>query len=196
MPLFEFSVGGYTSQQNNRQEGRIICAERVTDTSPDADRKAGNLKPLARLAPYLMAYKPQVIAALVFLGVAAAATLALPLAVRRMLDGGFSQADSLLIGNYFSALIGLAAILALSSAARYYFVIWLGERVVADLRKDVFSHITQLSAQFFDTAKTGELVSRLTADTTQIKSAAGATTARALRQSVQMIGAMLSIIYT
>lgn len=196
LPLFEFVAGAYTSHQIVRQEGRDIRAKCVTDTSSDQDQKTSNLKPLARLIPYLMAYKPQVIAALVFLCVAAAATLTLPIAVRRMLDGGFSMSDSTLIGNYFLALIGLAAILALSSAARYYFVIWLGERVVADLRKDVFTHITKLSAEFFDTAKTGELVSRLTADTTQIKSAAGATASMALRQSVLMVGATIMMVYT
>ncbi len=162
----------------------------------DEEEKRRNLRPLLTLYPYLLRYKLQVAAALVFLVLAAATTLVLPIAVRRLVDSGFSVADSQLVGNYFAALMAIAAMLAVSSAGRYYFVIWLGERVVADLRKDVFSHITTLSAFFFDTAKTGELVSRLTADTTQIKSAAGATASMALRNVVLMFGAMIGMIYT
>lgn len=154
------------------------------------------LKPLARLLPYVWRYKAHVVGALVFLIIASATTLSLPLAVRSMVDNGFTREDTAFVDNYFFALFAIAAILAISSALRYYFVIWLGERVVADLRADVFAHITQLSASFFDTAKTGELVSRLTADTTQIKSAAGATASMALRNGVLMIGAIIGMIWT
>ena len=133
------------------------------------------MKPLAHLLPYILRYKGHVVGAMIFLALAAITTLSLPLAVRSMVDNGFSKADSAFVDNYFYALFAIAGLLAISSAMRYYFVIWLGERVVADLRTDVFAHQTKLSASFFDTAKTGELVSRLTADTTQIKSAAGAT---------------------
>jgi len=164
----------------------------MSDSKPRSDL----LKPLARLVPYLMRYKPQLTAALVFLVMAAGATLTVPIAVRRMLDGVFVQSHSVLIEKYFLAMIGVVAILAISSAGRYYFVIWLGERVVADLRKDVFSHLTRLSADFFDTAKTGELISRLTADTTQIKSAAGATASMALRNIVLIIGSIIGMLTT
>ena len=134
--------------------------------------------------------------ALLFLMIASATTLSLPLAVRSMIDNGFTNADSSFVDNYFYALFGIAALLAISSSGRYYFVIWLGERVVADLRRDVFAHLTRLSSSFYDTAKTGELVSRLTADTTQIKSAAGATASMALRNSFLMIGAIIGMVYT
>lgn len=154
------------------------------------------LRPLANLVPYVMRYKAHVAAALLFLTIAAGTTLSLPLAVRSMVDNGFTREDSGFIDSYFYALFAIAAVLALSSALRYYFVIWLGERVVADLRRDVFTHIATLSAGFFDTARTGELVSRLTADTTQIKSAAGATASMALRNIVLMIGAVGMMIYT
>lgn len=156
----------------------------------------GGLKPLSRLIPYVLRYKGHVAGALIFLATASAVTLSLPLAVRSMIDNGFSRDDSAFIDNYFYALFALAALLALSSALRYYFVIWLGERVVADLRRDVFSHITRLSVSFFDTAKTGELISRLTADTTQIKSVAGATASMALRNSVLIAGSIVGMIVT
>lgn len=154
------------------------------------------LRPLTRLFPYILRYKGHLVGAFVFLALAAATTLSLPLAVRSMIDNGFTKADSAFVDNYFYALFAIAAVLAISSSLRYYFVIWLGERVVADLRNEVFAHLTKLSASFFDTSKTGELVSRLTADTTQIKSAAGATASMALRNVVLIIGAIIGMIYT
>ena len=141
--------------------------------------------------PYVLRYRGMVAAALFFLAVAAAMTLALPLAVRRMIDHGFSNSDSTFIANYFSMLVVIAGVLALASACRYYFVITLGERVVADLRNDVFAHVTELSPAFFDTAQSGEIVSRLTADTTQIKSAVGATASVALRNVILGLGAVV-----
>src|SRR5262249_56750646 len=105
-----------------------------------------------------------------------------------MIDFGFSAERAELINQYFSVLIAVAAVLAIASATRYYLVISLGERVVADLRTDVFAHVTELSADFFDNAKTGELISRLTADTTQIKSAVGASVSVALRNLVLFFG--------
>ncbi len=108
----------------------------------------------------------------------------LPIAVRRMVDHGFSEADTSLISSYFIMLIVLAGLLAGASAARYYFVITLGERVVSDLRRDVFAHVSRLSPGFFDAVQSGEIVSRLTADTTQIKSAVGATASTALRNII------------
>ena len=147
----------------------------MADISGDADERRRSLKPLRRLFPYLGRYRKMVIGAVISLAVAAATTLALPLAVRRMIDHGFSASDSSFIAEYFGMLVVMAAVLAAASACRYYFVITLGERVVADIRSDVFSHVTTLSPSFFDTAQSGEIVSRLAADTTQIKSAVGAT---------------------
>ena len=94
-----------------------------------------------------------------------------------------------LIDSYFLVMIGVAAVLALASALRYYLVTTLGERVVADLRSDVFAHLTSLSTAFFDEARTGEVISRLTADTTQIKAAAGTSISVALRNFVLFVGA-------
>ena len=137
-----------------------------------------------------------VAAALFFLAVAAAMTLALPLAVRRMIDHGFSNSDPTFIANYFSMLVVIAGVLALASACRYYYVITLGERVVADIRNAVFAHVTHLSPGFFDTAQSGEIVSRLTADTTQIKSAVGATASMALRNVIMGLGAVALMVVT
>ena len=155
-----------------------------------------SLRPLAQIFPYLLRHKRRVAAALCFLLLAAGTTLSLPMAVRRMVDHGFSQNNSQFIDQYFSMLVAIAAVLAIASSGRYYFVIWLGERVVSDIRSDVFHHLTTLGADFFDTAKTGELVSRLTADTTQIKSAVGATASMALRNTLLGIGALIMMVIT
>jgi ATP-binding cassette subfamily B protein len=123
-------------------------------------------------------------------------TLTLPLAVGRMIDKGFTASDSSLVTNYFIVLGAIAGMLALASACRYFFVVTLGERVVADIRRDVFSHVTKLSPSFFDTAHSGEIVSRLAADTTQIKSAVGATASVALRNIILVFGAIAMMVFT
>ena len=166
------------------------------DTIQAQAKKRRSLRPLARLAPYLTHYKGLVAGALLSLSLAAVTTLTLPLAVRRMIDHGFSDGDSDFISQYFSMLIVIAGVMALASACRYYFVITLGERVVSDVRRDVFAHVTKLSPAFFDTAQSGEIVSRLTADTTQIKSAVGATASLALRNTLLGLGALAMMVYT
>lgn len=165
------------------------------ETSPKKSRGV-KLRPLMALAPYVARYRGQALGALVALIVASAATLAVPLAVRRMIDFGFSPEGIALINSYFAVMIAVVAVLACASAARYYLVITLGERIVADLRRDVFRHLTSLSPSFFDTAHSGELVSRLTADTTQIKSAVGASVSIALRNLVLFIGASAMMVVT
>ncbi|PST18631.1 ABC transporter [Mesorhizobium plurifarium] len=155
-----------------------------------------SIRPLATVLPYLSRYRGLAIGAAISLTVAAVTTLTLPMAVRRMIDHGFSNSDSGFINTYFSMLMVIAVVLALASAARYYFVISLGERIVADLRRDVFARVMQLSASFFDVNQSGEIVSRLTADTTQIKSAVGATASVALRNLILCLGAMGMMVYT
>lgn len=161
-----------------------------------ADERRRSLKPLGRLFPYIAHYRMLVIGALISLVIAATTTLALPLAVRRMIDHGFSSANTIFIAEYFAALVAMAALLAAASAGRYYFVITLGERVVADIRRDVFAHVTTLSPSFFDTAQSGEIVSRLAADTTQVKSAVGATASVALRNVILGLGAVGMMVIT
>lgn len=155
-----------------------------------------SVRPLARLFPYITRYPHLVVGALVFLLLAAVTTLTLPMAVRRMIDHGFSAQDAGFINTYFSMLAAIAVILALASACRYYFVITLGERVVSDIRRDVFDHVTKLSAAFYDANRSGEIVSRLTADTTQIKSTVGATASLALRNTILCIGAGVMMFIT
>jgi ATP-binding cassette, subfamily B, bacterial len=160
---------------------------------PDTVRP--RLKPLVLLAPYVARYRWRALAALAALIVAALATLVVPLAVRYMIDFGFSQ-ERELIDRYFVAMIGVVAVLALASALRFYLVTTLGERIVADLRSEVFAHLTTLSPAFFDRAQTGEMMSRLTADTTQIKSAVGASVSVVLRNLVLFVGAGTMMIVT
>lgn len=162
----------------------------------EAEKRRKSLRPLAVLFPYLTHYRVQVTAAIFFLLLATATTLSLPIAVRRMIDHGFTGGNAGFINDYFSMLVVIAALLAIASACRYYFVIWLGERVISDVRRDVFAHVTKMSPAFFDTAQSGEIVSRLTADTTQVKSAVGATASMALRNSLLGIGAVAMMIYT
>ncbi|PLP60038.1 ABC transporter [Mesorhizobium loti] len=161
-----------------------------------ADERRRSLKPLRRVFPYITRYRGLVVGACISLVLAAVTTLALPLAVRRMIDNGFSNSDPAFIASYFGMLMIMAAALALASAGRYYFVITLGERVVADIRRDVFSHVTTLSPAFFDTAQSGEIVSRLAADTTQVKSAVGATASVALRNVILGLGALAMMVVT
>jgi ATP-binding cassette subfamily B protein len=162
----------------------------------DGGQPQRSLRPLAALWPYLMRYRGRVAAALAALVVAALVTLALPLAVRRMIDFGFTGEDAAFVNNYFAMLILIAALLAAASASRYYLVTTVGERIVADLRSDLFGHLMHLSPAFFDGARSGEIISRLTADTTQIKSAVGASASIALRNLVLFIGAAIMMVIT
>jgi ATP-binding cassette subfamily B protein len=148
------------------------------------------------LVPFALRYRGRIAASLVALLAAAGATLAIPLAVRRMIDFGFAPEQAGYIDQYFAVLVIVAAVLASASAMRYYLVTTLGERVVADLRDAVFAHILTLSSAFFDTARTGELVSRLAADTTQIKTAVGTSASIALRNVVLFVGAIAMMVVT
>ncbi len=161
-----------------------------------ADARRLKVRPLAGLWPYVARYRLRALAAFGALFVAALATLAVPIAVRRMIDFGFSPQGVALIDNYFAVMIAVVALLAVASAMRYYLVTTLGERIVADLRSDVFAHLTALSPAFFDRAQTGEMMSRLTADTTQIKSAVGASVSIALRNVVLFLGAGTMMVVT
>ena len=169
----------------------------MSDVSNSTQReKSKSVRPLMTLLPYLARYKKLVAGAVLSLMLAAVTTLALPTAVRRVIDNGFSTDDAALINNYFSMLILIALVLAAASALRYFFVITLGERIVSDVRRDVFTQVMNLSSTFYDTAQSGEIVSRLTADTTQIKSAVGATASLALRNTLLGTGALFMMVIT
>src|SRR4051812_3824178 len=154
------------------------------------------LRPLLALAPYVARYRGRAFLAFIALTVAALTTLMVPVAVRRMIDFGFSREGIALINSYFSVMIAVVAVLAFASAARFYLVMTIGERIVADLRADVFAHLVSLSPAFFDSARSGELISRLTADTTQIKSAVGASVSIALRNLMLFVGATAMMVIT
>src|SRR6201991_265681 len=154
------------------------------------------LRPLLALAPYVARYRVRALLAFIALTIAALTTLIVPVAVRRMIDFGFSPEGIAMINSYFSVMIAVVAVLASASAARHYLVMTIGERIVADLRRDVFAHLISLSPSFFDSARSGELISRLTADTTQIKAAVGSSVSVALRNIMLFIGATAMMVIT
>ena len=162
----------------------------------DPELRSKDLRPLLKLLPFLAQYRKQAVIALVALIVASTATLVVPIAVRQVLDQGFNAANIELINRYFLVMFGVVLLLATGSAVRLYYVTWIGERVVADVRDALFSHLMTLTPHFYETQKTGDVVSRLTADTTQIKSAFSSTASIALRNAVMLIGAVAMMIYT
>ena len=159
-----------------------------------------NPKSLSGLLPFLKPYRLRIGLALVFLVLAAGATLAFPLALRQLIDAGISPADKgeqvMAMGEHFVALFAVAVALGLSSAARFYMVSWLGERVSADLRNAVYGHVLQQSPEFFETTQTGEVLSRLSADTTLVQTVVGSSLSMGLRNLVMGIGALGVLIWT
>ena len=155
--------------------------------------------PILKLAPYVGRYKGMVAAALVSLIMATLATLAFPMAGGRLVDmlrtENVNQTGHF-VDQYFLALIAVAAMLGIASASRFYFVSWIGERVVADLRQAVYAHVLKLSPAFFEITRTGEVLSRLTADTTLIKTVVGSSASIALRNIFLFIGATTMMVYT
>ncbi len=158
--------------------------------------RLGSLGPLTALRPYVLRYRSVLAVAGVALVVAAAMMLLIPIAVRLMIDGGFRSGHGDQISHYFLLMIAIGGLLAAASAARFYLVSWLGERVAADLRKDVFRHLTQLGPGFFDQAHSGEVMSRLTADTTYIKAATGTALSQAVRSTIMAVGALIMMVVT
>ena len=162
----------------------------------EAPKPRRSLRPLATLVPYMFLHKGMVAVALAALVTSAGAMLALPMGVRRMIDYGFSRENPELIDQYFAMMLVIGVVLAIASSTRFYAVNWLGERVVSDLRRDVFAHLARLSPAFYAVNHSGEVMSRLTADTTQIKSAAGSTASQALRNLVMLLGSLTLMFIT
>lgn len=177
---------------------RNDAAEAVTQMEEDAKRRprTRSVRPLRTLIPFIAQYPGRVLAAFVALLTATAATLAMPIAVRFMIDNGFSSEDAASIDRYFLAMFGVAVVLGVASATRFYFVSWIGERVTADLRSAVYAHITTLSPAFFEVTRTGEVLSRLTADTTLIKTVVGSSASIALRNAFMFVGSAIMLVYT
>jgi len=183
-----------TGENEEDKQAQVDLAAFSVETGQRS--KSRNLKPLKYLLPLVYKHKVKVILALVALLAAAGAMLAIPLAVRRVVDHGFSSETTQFVDQYFGMMLVVVAVLALASASRYYFVTWIGERLVADLRDQVFSHLLTLSPAFFETAHTGEVLSRLTADTTQLKSLFGSTISVALRNIFMLVGAVVMMAVT
>ncbi len=174
----------------------LIAAASAGEAVIEPEKGRAKLRPLIALWPYIARYRGRAILALIALTIAALTTLLVPVAVRRMIDFGLTPNGIAMINNYFSVMIAVVAVLALASASRYYLVMTIGERIVADLRRDVFAHLLSLSPSFFDASRSGELISRLTADTTQIKSAVGASVSIALRNLMLFFGAAAMMVVT
>ncbi len=144
----------------------------------------------------MLRYKGIAVVAFIALLLSSASTLMLPFAVREMIDRGFTAEKQSLINIYFAGLFAVGALLAFSSATRFFCVSWLGERVVADLRADVFRHLTKLSPSFYEKTHSGEIMSRLNADTTQIKAAVSTSVSQVLRNGVMFVGAVALMMIT
>lgn len=158
--------------------------------------KGSSLKPLRAIAPFIRPYLGTLFLAMGALLVASGAFLALPVAVRYVIDFGFSAEDAATVDRYFFGFLGVALLFGISGAARSYFLNWLGERVVADIRDAVYQHVIRMDQTFFEVTKTGEVLSRLTADTTLIQSISGAGLSIILRSSIQFIGALILLAVT
>ncbi len=166
----------------------------------DAAPASRKVRSLSGLAPFLRPYRRQIALAAVFLVLAALSTLVLPVALKSLIDQGIVAADPgervMALRGHFFALFGVGAALGLFSAARFYMVTWLGERVTADLRNAVYAHVLRQSPEFFETTQTGEVLSRLTTDTTLVQTVVGSSLSMGLRNTVMGIGAMAMLIVT
>ena len=170
-----------------------------------AQTSKGSPRSLSGLLPFLRPYTGRIGVAVFFLVMAAVATLVFPLALRSLIDGGLVTGDTSAAGKglqlvalrtHFFELFGVAAALGLFSAGRFYMVSWLGERVTADLRNAVYSHVLKQSPEFFETTQTGEVLSRLTGDTTLVQTVVGSSLSMGLRNAVMGVGAVFMLVYT
>jgi len=164
-------------------------------------RPAGSTpRSLSGLLPFIRPYRPAVLLAALFLVLAAASTLAFPVALKVLIDQGLVAAEPgarvMQLREHFLALFGVAAALGFFSAARFYVVSWLGERITADLRNAVYAHVLRQSPEFFESTKTGEVLSRLTTDTTLVQTVVGSSLSMGLRNVVMGAGALVALIVT
>src|SRR6185369_9734246 len=167
----------------------------VVSASPKASPRSQS-----GLLPFLRPYRGRIALAVLFLVLAAVATLVFPVALRSLIDGGLSSGDKgnqlLALREHFLELFGVAVALGLFSAARFYMVSWLGERVTADLRNAVYAHVLEQSPEFFETTQTGEVLSRLTTDTTLVQTVVGSSLSLGLRNAVMGVGALAMLVWT
>jgi ATP-binding cassette subfamily B protein len=165
-------------------------------SKPLIDAPKGSPKSLSGLLPFLKPYRLRIALALLFLLLAAGATLVFPLALRELIDGGLTAGRSGELAGHFGQLFLVAVALGLFSAGRFYLVSWLGERVTADLRSAVYGHVLEQSPEFFERTPSGEVLSRLTTDTTLVQTVVGSSLSMGLRNGVMGLGALLMLIWT
>jgi ATP-binding cassette subfamily B protein len=168
-----------------------------------ANAAKGSPRSLSGLLPFLRPYRTRLALAALFLVLAAVATLLFPIALRGLIDGGLVSnaaadkgAQVMALREHFLALFGVAVALGLFSAARFYTVSWLGERVTADIRNAVYAHVLRQSPEFFETTQTGEVLSRLTTDTTLVQTVVGSSLSMGLRNAVMGVGALAMLVWT
>jgi ATP-binding cassette subfamily B protein len=166
----------------------------------DSSRPRAHPRSLSGLAPFLRPYRARIALALLFLVLAAAATLLFPVALRQLIDGGLQAENAgerlLALREHFALLFAVAAAMGVFSAIRFYLMSWLGERVTADVRNAVYAHVLQQSPEFFETTQTGEVLSRLTTDTTLVQTVVGSSFSMGLRSTVTGLGALAMLIWT
>jgi ATP-binding cassette subfamily B protein len=180
-----------------RHRRRDILLGLMTD---DSRERARSPRSLSGLLPFLRPYRGRIALALMFLVLAAATTLVFPVALKSLIDQGIISADPgarvMALRDHFFALFGVGVALGVFSAARFYVVSWLGERVTADLRNAVYEHVVQQSPEFFEAAQTGEVLSRLTTDTTLVQTVVGSSLSLGLRNAVMGTGALAMLVIT
>jgi ATP-binding cassette subfamily B protein len=191
-----------SNTDNSKHEHPSAKSDSRSDAKakPEKDSRKGSMSSFKGLLPFLRPYTRQFALAGVALVVAAASTLAIPYAFKQMIDMGFGAAGGdkgiQHVDLVFLALFGVASILALATAARFYIVSWLGERVTADIRSAVYAHMVTQSPEFFETTQTGEVLSRITTDTTLIQSVVGTSISMALRNILLFIGGLAMLLIT
>jgi ATP-binding cassette subfamily B protein len=168
----------------------------MADPSPTERPKAKSVRPLAALWPYLNPYRRVLAWAMVALLLASGSMLALPVALSQLVDKGMSAGNSETVNIYFIAFLGVAVLFGAFAAMRFYLVTWLGERVVADVREAVYRNVIRMDPQFFEVTRTGEVLSRLTTDTTLVQSISGVGISIALRSTINLIGATVMMAVT
>lgn len=166
------------------------------DEHAEARPKGSAIAPLKAVLPFIRPYSGTLVAAIVVLVAASAATGSLPFAVRYLIDNGLSSGDRARIDLYFWVVLAVILAISVLSAARFYLITWLGERIVADLRDTVYAHVIRQDPTFFEVTQTGEVLSRLTTDTTLVQSISGVGISIVLRSSIMLVISIAGIIYT
>ena len=186
----------YTRPVPNAVPSSALAAPRQAPESASAR----DVRALGGLVPFVRPYRWRVAAAALFLVLAAGSTLVFPVALKSLIDQGFIAADPgarvMALREHFFALFAVGVALGVFSAARFYMVSWLGERITADLRNAVYAHVVRQSPQFFETTQTGEVLSRLTTDTTLVQTVVGSSLSMGLRNAVMGVGAMAMLVVT